>query len=140
MAFTKLTNAATETAAIQLIRNADTMEVRGMNNEERRWNSRKPIDMNVSLYYGGLGLLQCKVKDISLNGIYVETGRIMLSQDTSIELVFTGYTKQASRQHRINAQIARVDRRGAGLAFNNLELGAYRFLQELLEERKKARH
>ncbi|MDH5649722.1 MAG: PilZ domain-containing protein [Gammaproteobacteria bacterium] len=100
--------------------------------QERRWNSRTQITMDVAVYYSGLGLLQCKTRDISYDGAYIETGRIALTEDSDVELVFAGNNGGKHIAHRLTAQITRVTDDGAGLCFNNLEVSTYRFLQYLL--------
>lgn len=46
--------------------------------EDRRWCARKMIELNVALYYDRLGLLPCKTLDMSMEGMFVYTGRITL--------------------------------------------------------------
>ena len=103
---------------------------------ERRWNKRISLFMHATLYYGGLGLLQCKIIDISLDGVYVETGRIALSQDTNLQVVIGGFNSFYDEHYRFDAKIARVDERGAGLVFDDLELEGIRFLQGLIDYQK----
>ena len=100
--------------------------------QERRWNPRLPTVMEVAVYYGGLGLVRCKTRDMSYDGAFIETGRISMTKDTDVELVFSSYSGSRHTQHRLTAQISRVTHDGAGLSFNNLEISTYRFLQQLL--------
>jgi len=100
--------------------------------QDRRWNARLPLSVSVAVYCGGFGLLQCKTSNISLNGIYIKTGRIMLSDDTSVELIFSGQKGRLLTPHRLGAQVMRVTDDGAGLAFHQIETDAYHFLRKLL--------
>ena len=100
--------------------------------EERRWNPRLTTVMDVAVYYGGLGLVQCKTRDISYDGAFIETGRVLMAEDSDIELVFSNYSGSTHTQHRLTAKISRVTDDGAGLTFSNLEISTYRFLQQLL--------
>ena len=52
---------------------------------ERRWNQRLPVAMNIIIYYSGLGLIQGKTKNLSLDGAYIDTGRISLHQGGELE-------------------------------------------------------
>jgi len=105
--------------------------------QERRWNPRLPTAMEVVVYYGGLGLVQCRTRDVSYDGAFIETGRIALTTETDVELVFSSYSGSKHTQHRITAQIARVTLDGAGLSFSDLEISTYRFLQQLLSNSKQ---
>ena len=99
---------------------------------DRRWNARVPCIINVALYYGGLGLLPCQTRNISLDGMFVETGRIMLSPESPVEVVFSRQVGKAIRQQRLCAQIMRTTSTGAGIMFNNIDMAAYQFLQKMI--------
>lgn len=103
--------------------------------KDRRWSRRKALPIDVALYYSGLGLLRCKIRDISMDGVFIETGRIVLSHATTLELVFTARAPKHSGYRRLSAKIARVDDLGAGLAFTDIDEDSYHFLRELLSER-----
>ena len=102
--------------------------------KDRRWSRRKTLPIDVALYYSGLGLLRCKIRDISMDGVFIETGRIVLSHATTLELVFTARAPKHSGYRRLSAKIARVGHDGAGLAFTNIDEDSYHFLRELLRE------
>ena len=99
---------------------------------DRRWNARVPCIINVALYYGGLGLLPCQTRNISLDGMFVETGRIMLSPESPVEVVFSRPAGKTIRQQRLCAQIIRITNTGAGIMFNNIDMAAYQFLQKMI--------
>lgn len=107
-------------------------EYREESQEDRRWSARKSIELNVALYYDRLGLLPCKTLDMSMEGMFVKTGRIMLSQYSKVDAVLTRFDGSVSQQLRLPAKIVRVSQHGAGLQFHNFDSDTYYFLRELL--------
>lgn len=100
--------------------------------QERRWCARKAIELDVALYYDRLGLLSCRTLDMSMEGMFVNTGRIILSAFTKVHAVLTHHNGTASQQLRLPAKIVRVSSEGAGLQFHNFDSDTYYFLRELL--------
>ncbi len=99
---------------------------------DRRWCARKMIELNVALYYDRLGLLPCKTLDMSMEGMFVNTGRIALSRHSKVDAVLTSYNGIVSQQLRLPAKIVRVCSEGAGLQFHNFDIDTYYFLREIL--------
>lgn len=100
--------------------------------QERRWSARKSIELDVGLYYDRLGLLACRTLDMSMEGMFVNTGRITLSAFTKVEAVLTHLIGTDRQQLRLPARIVRVSPEGAGLQFHNFDSDTYYFLRELL--------
>lgn len=98
---------------------------------ERRWNQRLPVAINIIIYYSGLGLIQGKTKNLSLDGAFIETGRISLHQGNEIELILYD-PDDHTEQQRVQARIARLDERGAGLVFRDVPLAAYDLIRRAL--------
>lgn len=100
---------------------------------DRRWNARYPMTLEVAVYYAGIGMVHCTTRDISFDGAYLDTGRISLVPDTRVEMVFATDMLKDHSPYRVNANVARVDGEGAAVSFNNIEVDAYRFLQQVME-------
>lgn len=98
---------------------------------ERRSYSRTPFDSAVTVYYNGLGLLQCRTIDLSYSGISIVTGRITLTRDTGLDVFFNHRHSQKGPQ-RFGARIVWARDGYAGLAFSDIDSGEYRFLKELV--------
>ncbi len=98
---------------------------------ERRWNVRLPVAINIVIYYSGLGLIQGKTKNISLDGAYIETGRISLHHAGELELILYD-PHDCSEQQRVRARIARLDDHGAGLVFQDIPLAAYDLIRKAM--------
>ena len=101
---------------------------------ERRLSRRKPTALRVSLYYDRLGLLSCKTKNISIEGMLLDTGRVRLSQHANVEVVLTDLVEDYSDPIRVFAKVSRVDESLAALTFRNLEIGTFRRLKTLIVE------
>jgi len=100
--------------------------------QDRRWCARKMIELNVALYYDRLGLLPCRTIDMSMEGMFINTGRIALSQHSKVDAVLTSHNGTESQQLRLPAKIVRVCMEGAGLQFHNFDIETYYFLREIL--------
>lgn len=98
---------------------------------ERRWNVRLPVAINIIIYYNGLGLIQAKTKNLSLDGAYIETGRISLNQGGELELILYD-PEDCTEQQRVRAHIARLDEQGAGLVFRDIPLAAYDLIRKVM--------
>lgn len=100
--------------------------------QDRRWSARKPIALNVAIYYDRLGLLPCKTLDMSMEGMFINTGRITLSTDAKVDAVLTSHYGSESQQLRLPARIVRVNSEGAGLRFHSFDSDTYYLLKEVL--------
>lgn len=96
---------------------------------ERRWCQRKPIAMEVVLYYAGLGLVRCKAMDLSYDGAYIETGEAMIPARARVELYFDDGHQEQPDSVRIPARVVHAGHGGMGVLFSDYEGHAYRFLQ-----------
>jgi len=99
---------------------------------DRRWSVRKPIALNVAIYYDRLGLLPCKTLDMSMDGMFIDTGRISLSTNAKVDAVLTSHDGTVGQQLRLPAKIVRVNSEGAGLRFHSFDSDTYYFLREVL--------
>ena len=99
---------------------------------ERRASIRQIVALRVSLYYDRLGLISCKTRDISIEGMLLDTGRVRLSDNTQVEVVLTDRTRDYSDPIRVQARVSRVHDSLAALIFQNLEISTFRRLKSLL--------
>ena len=99
---------------------------------ERRASTRQILALRVSLYYDRLGLITCKTRDISIEGMLLDTGRVRLSDNTQVEVVLTDRTRDYSDPIRVQARVSRVHESLAALTFLELEISAFRRLKTLL--------
>lgn len=99
---------------------------------ERRSSIRKPMSLRVSLYYDRLGLLSCTTRNLSVEGMLVDTGRMRLTRDARVEVVVTHLVEDYNDPIRLMANVARVNDNHAALVFRNLEIDTFRRLKSLL--------
>ena len=99
---------------------------------ERRASIRQIVALRVSLYYDRLGLISCKTRDISIEGMLLDTGRVRLSNNTQVEVVLTDRTQDYGDPIRFQARVSRVRESLAALIFQDLEISAFRRLKTLL--------
>ena len=100
---------------------------------ERRWNARIPLTLHAALYYSGLGIVKCDTRDISMDGALVVTGRVILNQDASLDIILCGQDENKAEQCRLKANVARLTSDGAGICFRDLSPENYRFLQFMMD-------
>ncbi len=99
---------------------------------ERRWSERKPVHLGVALFYSGLGLVRCSIRDISLDGVFLDTGLVALPRHAPIELVIELPERDQIRQYNVPALVLRSNRHGAGAMFRQLDRDAFYALQCLV--------
>jgi hypothetical protein len=101
---------------------------------ERRWHARAPIKIDVALYYDGLGMLRCRTHDVSLEGMFINTGAIALPYHVPIDIVMPQMSdgEPGPGMHRFPAYVVRVANDGVGAMFRNLDIRAFRALERLL--------
>jgi len=99
---------------------------------ERRASTRQLLALRVSVYYDRLGLLSCKTRNISIEGMLLDTGRVRLSNNTRVEIVLSDRAQDHSDPIRVQARVSRVRESLAALTFHNLEINAFRRLKLLL--------
>lgn len=100
---------------------------------ERRWNARIPLQLHAALYYSGLGIVKCDTRDISMDGALVVTGRVILNQDASLDIILCSGDENKAEQCRLKANVTRLTADGAGISFRDLSPENYRFLQSIMD-------
>ncbi len=92
---------------------------------ERRDSQRVPVVIDAVLNYQAQ-VLMCTVRDISLNGAFIEgTPQDLPYFNAPVELGLTLNSGGQTKQYRIPAKIRRITEGGAGLSFGDVEMDAY---------------
>jgi hypothetical protein len=99
---------------------------------EHRWSMRKSVASSVMVKSNSIGVIQGRVRDISLGGIYVDTGKKPLDLNSSVDLAFVESTEPAKRVCVVPAVVVRTTNEGAGLMFHRFAPSTFRMLQTLL--------
>jgi hypothetical protein len=95
-----------------------------MNNKplpvERRLDPRRLTDVKV-FAHDGVELKKCRLRDISLNGAFIETKDFPLAKGTDVELVLRIRREGRLTHCRLPAKVIRVTPEGAALMFVDLD-------------------
>ncbi len=89
---------------------------------EYRWNPRTEIKLDVVLHYPPLGLVRATSKDMSLQGMYVQTGRIVLHKNEIVTVAFSYQGEEGKQLIKTDANVVRIGKDGAGLMFRDFLL------------------
>lgn len=111
----------------------DRLEPKGPRTDERRGNPRMVRQLDVSLHFNSLMLLNCQTRDVSLEGVYVDTGGEILPHNADIDLGLSVEIDGETLQHRMPARVARVDESGVGLNFQFTDYQSFAALVALLD-------
>ncbi len=87
---------------------------------EHRFNQRKPVSLDVMIEHQGLGLVNAQTINVSMGGMYIDTGRIRLPSNSSIKILFTLDAKCNSRTHDVLGIVVRSTEDGVGIMFDGM--------------------
>lgn len=101
---------------------------------EQRKNQRIPVGVDAVLNYREHVLI-CTLRDISLNGAFLEAPPDDLPYtNSSVELALT-VTRDGTAKHcRIPARISRITDNGAAVSFGDVEMDTYSSLVSIVYE------
>jgi hypothetical protein len=99
---------------------------------ERRLGPRRRLALEVMLNHHRLGLQRCRTRDVSLEGVFVETDKLALRRNTIVDLVLKIPVDGKTKHYRIQAKTANVRGHGARFIFRTLDEKAYAALVDLL--------
>ena len=100
---------------------------------EHRWSERKPIEMDVALYYAPIGTINGKTRDVSLEGMYVQTPGIDLPLHAELEVSFmTRNGNGAPQEHHLPAYVVHGNGSGVGLMLRHVDYGDFYALRYML--------
>lgn len=99
---------------------------------EHRWSERKPIEMNVNLYYAPMGELQGRTRDISLEGMYVKTHGIELPVNAELEISFVTDIAGHEKKHQMPAYVVHGSGDGVGLMLRHVDYSDFYALRYML--------
>ncbi len=97
---------------------------------EKRWSLRKSIQLDVVLHHDTGGAIKCKTRDISLEGMFIETDNRTLPIDEPVYLDFIVQDGD-SRLHHIRAKVIRATDSGMGVMFREFNPRISHFLRDV---------
>ncbi len=101
----------------------------------RRSSLRRVSDINV-LVHDGLELMKCRLRDISLDGAFIETKTF----GTDVHLVLDIRSGQNPTHCCLTAKVVRAEGDGAALKFGHLDEQVYTVLLRIVEPSKTKPH
>ncbi len=93
---------------------------------ENRWSQRTPLELNILIQYGPLGLICGRSKDVSPKGMLIDTGRITLMPDETVEVTFSYPGKLDAKTVSLPAQVVHCSDKGVGVEFINQQLDEFK--------------
>ena len=98
---------------------------------ERRWCLRKPASLTVKLHCEKEGTTDCAVRDISLEGLFLETQiRPDLASIVEITIV-PNAQQQFLHTTQLSAKVMHVDTDGIGIMFHELSIDTVKTMRRL---------
>ncbi len=87
---------------------------------ENRFNQRKSISLDVMVDHQGVGLVNAQTINISMGGMYIDTGRIRLPSNSSIKIFFSLNIECNNQTHDISGIVVRSKEDGVGIMFDGM--------------------
>ncbi len=100
---------------------------------EHRWSERKPLNLEVTLNYPPIGLIDGKTRDVSLEGMFVDTGGVPLPQHAEVEVNFCTRTHGQVREHCVPAYVVHGRHGGIGLMLRHVAYQDFHALRSALQ-------
>lgn len=89
---------------------------------EYRWHLRKPLRLDVVLYYRGTRLLQCRAEDISQQGMFLKTGPAFFAKNVPVEVEFALEDAEGKAQtYHLRAVVVHGESDGIGVMFRDFD-------------------
>ena len=98
---------------------------------ERREHARTPVMLDVAVYYNSLVLLNCRTQDVSVDGVFVDTGGQLLPQNAVVDLRFHTEIEGHNNHHRLHAEVRHTEDNGVGLKFQHQDYNSFVTLANL---------
>ncbi|HKQ30855.1 MAG TPA: PilZ domain-containing protein [Burkholderiales bacterium] len=99
---------------------------------EHRWSARKPVTGNVVVECPRVGLIRATMRDVSLSGMFVETGPMVLPLNAPVSVVFSLSPSKSGDDHCLQAMIVRHTTKGAGIMFLDPDTDIIRAMRSTL--------
>jgi hypothetical protein len=101
---------------------------------EHRWSVRKPARVEVALRREGASFNQFKTRDISMEGVFVESGPDSWPEDTFLELDLPLFENGRQVRHRVPVVVVHRSQEGMGLMFCIFDQPLFKAIEHLLYE------
>lgn len=100
---------------------------------EHRWSERKPIEIEVALFYAPVGTVTGKTRDISLEGMCVNAEGVDLPLHAELEVSFVTHNGTGSvHEHHMPAYVVHSTDKGIGLMLRHVDYSDFYALRYML--------
>ena len=99
---------------------------------EHRASPRKSISQYVLVYQNNLPVLRGTARNISQEGLFLETGPVTFKKNTLLEIEFQLGTGAMRKHYRVPVLVRRKTKTGLGMVFKDIETEPVRRIQEFL--------
>ncbi len=97
----------------------------------RRLGPRRMAGVKVFVY-DGIQLTKCRLRDISLDGAFIETKNFALAKGTDMEVVLKIRRGGKPTHCRLPAKVVRTERGGAAVVFGGRDQHVYNMLADIV--------
>lgn len=99
---------------------------------ENRWSERQHVRLHITLFDDGREILRTSSRDLSIGGIFIDTGARSLDIDKKLEIAFSLRGSAGTQTHCLSARVVRNHHDGAALAFSDYDAQGLTALRVLL--------
>ena len=99
----------------------------------RRLSPRRLTDVKVFVANDGSEIKKCRLRDISLDGAFIETNNFNLAKGTKLDLVLRILRKEKTTACPVPAEVVRVSKDGAALVFGRIDRRVYDILCDIVK-------
>jgi hypothetical protein len=99
---------------------------------EQRWSLRKPVTLEVKVVYKCHPVILGRSRNIGLEGLFIETGIMILPVGSSIEVEFGLMAGTQWEEYHMPAVVVHRNRDGCGIAFHTFNGKAFRVIEQFL--------
>lgn len=103
-----------------------------MSSGDRRLGARRGASVKALVTHDRAGLTKCLLREIGIDGAFVETGEFHLTKGTDVDLVLKIRNGDKRTHCRIPAKVVRVTGEGAALSFDEIDENVYRILFDIV--------
>ncbi len=97
-----------------------------------RNSPRRQVELNTTLNYRSLGLVQGRIRDIGMGGMFVDIGRIQLPVNAVLEVSLMIESAKMVVPMTVEAMVVRCAEKGVGLMFDELDGEVHKALTQLV--------
>ena len=98
----------------------------------RRLGPRRATDVEVFVASDGSEIKKCRLRDIGVDGAFIETKSFTLTKDTKLDLVLRVLHEKKTEACPVPAEVIRVTKDGAALIFGRVDQRLYNILVDIV--------